>query len=157
VYADSTGKEFGFRVFQSQVVNNTVAPIELTINFPKVSFELIPADSIASFGIPKSDRYVKVFLFPPSMIPAKQKEAYNYGITGIDSFLNTGLSKPTALKTIIQPKQEYVLYIGALIYPESQRARSTLFIKGQNLIYKIMIDPPLDSALIPCGQIVFKK
>ena len=132
-------------------------PVELTINFPNDSVVLPAADSIPFPGFPKSDRYVKVFLFPRSMMPVKQEEVYNYGITGLESFLETGLSEPTMQKITIQPKQDYFLYIGALLYPSSGSARSKLFINGQNFIYKIIISPPLDSALIPCGQIVFKK
>jgi len=156
-YTDSTGKKFGFRIFRTHIINDTIIPIELIINFPSDSVALLPTDSIASLGIPKSDRYVRVFLFPQSMAPDKQEEVYNYGVTGIESFLDTGLSKATMLKTTIQPKQDYTLYIGALIYPALQQARAKLFINGQNLVYRISIDPPLDSALISCGQIVFKK
>ncbi|HKR05848.1 MAG TPA: hypothetical protein VJY62_14530 [Bacteroidia bacterium] len=156
-YTDSTGKEFGFRIFKTHIINDTVVQAELTINFSNDSVLLIPNDSIPSLNIPTSDRYVKVFLFPRSMTPDKHEEVYNYGITGVESFLDTCLGKPTFLKITLQPKQDYILYTGALLYPAFGSARSKLFINGQNLVYKILIEPQLDSALIPCGQIVFKK
>lgn len=156
VYKDSSGKEFGFRVFKTHLINDTIIPIELTINFSNDSI-VLPTDSITSPVIPKSDRYVKVFLFPRSMMPDKHEEVYNYGISGIESFLDTGLNKPTSMKIVIQPKQDYILYIGALLYPEFQRAHSKMLIERQNLVYRILLDPPLDSALIPCGRVVFKK
>jgi hypothetical protein len=155
-YTDSTGKEFGFRIFRTHIINDTIIPIELTLNFPSDSVAL-PIDSITSLGITKSDRYVRVFLFPQTMAPAKKEEVYNYGVTGIESFLDTELSKAAILKITIQPKQNLTLYIGALLYPAFGQARAKLFINGQNLVYRISIEPPLDSALISCGQIVFKK
>ncbi len=156
-YTDPTGKEFGFRIFRTHIINDTIVPAELTINFSNDSIALIPNDSIPSLNIPASGRYVKVFLFPRSMTPGKQEEVYNYGITGLESFLDTCLGKPTMLKITLQPKQDYILYTGALLYPAFGRARSKLFINGQNLVCKILVEPPPDSALIPCGQIVFKK
>jgi hypothetical protein len=156
-FTDPSGKKFGFRIFRTRVSNTTVIPVELTINFPSDSAALPPMDSIPSLGIPKSDRYIKVFLFPHSMAPDKQEEVYNYGVTGIESFLDTGLNEPTKLKTTIQPEHDYYIYIGALLYPSSGRARSNLFLNGQNLVYRISVEPQLDSTLIPCGQIVFKK
>ena len=154
-YTDSTGKKFGYRIFRTRIINDTIMPVEIAINFSNDSVVLPTADSIPSLGIPKSDRYVRVFLFPRSMMPGKQEEVYNYGITGLEYFLDTGLSEPTMQKITIQPKQDYFLYIGALLYPSYGSASSELLINGQNLVYKIMIAPPLDSALIPCGQIVF--
>ena len=145
-YTDRTGKKFGFRIFQTHITNDTIIPIELNINFSR--------DSI--WFLPKSDKYIKVFLFPRSMTPDKQEEAdANFGVTRVDSFLDTGLTKPTTLKITIKPKEDYVLYIGALLHPPDRRARARLFVNGQNLFYSISIDPPLDSALIPCGQVVF--
>ena len=155
-YTDSTGKEFGFRVFRTHIINDTIMPIELTINFSNDSI-VLTADSIPSLHLPKSDMYIKVFLFPQSMRPDKQEEVYNYGIAGIESFLDTGLSKPTMLKATIQPKEDYFLYIGALLYPSSFAVRSNLFLSGQNLTYEISINPPPDSALIPCGHIIYKN
>ena len=154
-YTDPTGKKFGYRVFRTRIINDTIMPIELMINFSNDSVVLPPTDSIPLLGIPKSDRYVRVFLFPSSMTPDKQEDVYNYGLTELESFLNTGLSEPKMQKITIQPKQDYFLYIGTLLYPSSGSARSKLLIAGQNLVYKIIIAPPLDSALIPCGQIVF--
>lgn len=156
-YTDTTGKVFGYRIFRSRIFNDTIIPVELTINFSNAAIVLPPTDSMPSFDIPKSDRYISVFLFPHYMIPGKPEEVYNYGITGLESFLDTGLIEPTMQKITIQPKQDYFLYIGALLFPSSESARSELFINGQNLVYKIVLAPPLDSTFIPCGQIIFKK
>jgi hypothetical protein len=156
-YTNSTGTEFGFRIFKTHIINDTMVPAELTINFSNDSVVLFPIDSIPSLNIPSTGRYVKVFLFPRSMTPEKHEEIYNYGITGLESFLDTGLSEETMLKITLQPMQDYILYTGVLLYPASQSAPSKLYITGENLVYEILIEPQLDSALIPCGQIVFKK
>ena len=60
------------------------------------------------------------------------------------------------LKITIKPKEDYVLYIGALLYHAFGGAGAELFIRNKfELVYSISIG--MDSALIPCGQIVFKK
>ena len=156
-YTDPTGKMFGFRIFRTRIINDSIIPVELTINFP--------CDSVAM--LPKSDSYVRVFLFPRSMTPDEQEEVFNYGVRGTESFLDTGLTKPTALKTTIKSKEDYILYIGALFYPTAGRTIAKLFFNGQDLEYRIKVygaHPPLsatdlalDSALLSCGQIVFKK
>lgn len=156
-YTDPSGNKLGYRIFSNRITNGTNMPIDLTINFSNDKVMLSPADSITSPDISKPDRYAKVFLFPYSMLAHTQQEAINYGITGLESFLDTGLNKPTVQKITIEPNQDYYLYIGALIYPSSEQARSELFIDGQHLIYKIMIGPPWYSSLIPCGQIDFKE
>ena len=170
-YTDPTGKKFEFRIFRIPVINVTVVPAELTINFF--------SDSIAL--LPESDKYLRVFLFPDTMTPDTMQEVYNFGVTGIESFLDNDLDKPTILRTTIQPKQEHVLYIGVLFNSDrlDGLTRAKLFINGQNikdsflpvnsiktntknrnkldLVFGIGIDPPHNYSLIPCGQIVYKN
>ena len=84
---------------------------------------------------------------------------YAYGARGLKSFLDTGLNKPTMLQRTINPKEACLFYIGALFHvTDTRAARAGLVLKEQDLFYRIRgIAPEFDSALIPCGQIVFKN
>lgn len=157
-----------FRIFRARITNDTIIPIELTVNFPISPVALQP----------KSDNAVRVFLLGDTTTVDKPDD-YNFGVTGIESFLDTDLNKPTLLKITIKPKEEYVLHIGALFDLLPGRSLSKLFIKGQDinvsflpvqptepeikdrnkleLVYGIGINPPHNYSLIPCGHIVFKK
>jgi hypothetical protein len=139
-YVDRAGRISAYGIFWTRVINETTTPFELTINFP--------ADSFAILARPES--YLKLFLPSDTMTPDKES-LYNFGATGLKSFLDTGLNKPTKLKRTINPKEEYLFYIGAL---PGAGSRAALVLKELGLFYRINIVPDL---LIPCGQIVFKK
>lgn len=170
-YTDSTGRKFEFRIFRIPVFNDTVVSAELTIHFFSDSFALLP----------ESANYLRVFLFPDTMTPDTMQEVYNFGVTGIESFLDKDLNKPTILKTTIQPEEEHILYIGVLFNNVGLggHTRARLFINGQNindsffpdsaiktstksrneldLIFGIGVDQPHHYSLIPCGQIIYKE
>lgn len=139
-YTDPTGKDFGFVIYWYRVINETATPLELTINFPADSFAMLPSP----------DSYLKVFL-PLDTMTLGKETLYAYGATGLKSFLDTGLNKPTMLQRIINPKEACLFYIGALYYQASAPARAELVLKEQDLFYRI------GGIEIPCGQIVFKK
>lgn len=145
-YFDPSGKNFGYRIFWTRVINNTASPFELTINFPADSFAILPSP----------DAYLKLFLPPDTMTVSKQWDI-DYGATGLKSFLDTDFHKPTMLQRTINPKEECLFYIAALFYPRGGFVRAGLLLKEQNIFYRISMVPELDSALIPCGQIVLKK
>lgn len=50
---------------------------------------------------------------------------YNYGVTGLISYLDHGLNKPTMLQRTINPKEECLFYIGVLRYQVSNQAPGT--------------------------------
>ena len=143
-YAHPTGKKIGYRIFWTRVMNETTSPVELTINFP--------ADSFAFSAQP--DSYFKLFVLPNSMTPDKESMD-SYG-SGMESFLDTAFYKQTLFHRTINPKEECLLNIG-LAVPVNGVARTGLVLKGQDLFYKVSISGQLDSALVPCGQIIFKK
>lgn len=167
-YTDATGKKFLFRIFRARVINDTIIPIELTINFPGNPVALLP----------RSESYLRIFLLGDTTTLDKPDD-YNYGVTGVKSFLDTDLNKSTLLKITILPNEEYILHIGVLSDPGAGRTLSKLFINGQDLdisflpvkpvkintknrnkldlVFGIGINPPRNYSLIPCGQIVFKK
>jgi len=139
-YIDPGGRISVYGIFWTRIINETTTPLELTINFT--------ADSIAIPRFPGS--YLKLFLPPGTMTPDKES-LYNYGVTDLESFLDTGLNKQTTLKYVINPKEESLFYTGAL---PGAGYRAGLVLKGQNLFYTINLLPGL---LIPCGQVAFKK
>ena len=141
-YTDPTGKNFEGRIFWTRVINETATPLELTINFP--------ADSFAILALP--DSYLKVFL-PTDSMTIDKEILYSYGITGLRSFLDNGLNKPTMLQRTIAPKEAYLFYT-AILLEGGGVTRAGLVLKGQVLFYRINL---LGSTLIPCGQIVYKN
>ncbi|MEP7322970.1 MAG: hypothetical protein ABI761_13675 [Saprospiraceae bacterium] len=146
-YTDPTGKRFGYGIFWTRIINETAYPLNLTINFP--------GDSFAIFPQPES--YLKLFL-PPDIMTLDKESLYDYGATGLKSFLDTGLNRPTMLQKTIHPKEEYLFYIGILFHlPDNGPVRTGLVLKEQDLFYRISIAGQLDSALIPCGNIIFNE
>ena len=144
-YTDSTGKNFGYRIFWTRVINETATPLELTINFPADSFAILPSP----------DSYFKVSL-PPDTMTLDKETLHAYGATGLKSFLDTGLNKPTMLQRTINPKEACLFYIVVVFYQGGNGVtRAGLILKEQDLFYRIT--PQLDSSLIPCGNIVFKN
>jgi hypothetical protein len=143
-YIHSSGKTFSYVIFWTRVINQTTTPLELSIHFP--------ADSLTIF--PSPDSYLKVFL-PPDTMTINKESLYDYGLTGLKSFLDTAFGKPTMLHRIINPKEECLFYIGMLFYQARGTARSELVLKDQHLFYRIKIGS--QPGLIPCGLIVFKN
>jgi len=146
-YTDPTGKRFGHAIFCTRVINETATPIKFTINFPADSFSISP--------LPLS--YFKLFL-PPDTMTMDKEPSYDYGATGLKSFMDTGLNKPTSLQKTINPNEEYLFYVGMLMkMPDNGPVRTRLVLKEGDLFYRVSIAGQLDSALIPCGHIIFKK
>lgn len=51
-YTDPAGKNFGYAIIWTRVINETATPLELTINFPSNSFAIYPSPGYAKFFIP---------------------------------------------------------------------------------------------------------
>ena len=165
VYNSST-KSYSYRIFRIQLINDTICPVELNISFPGKPIALYP----------DTNQSLRVFLFPDELTPDTIQDVFSFGIRGLESFLDTGLNKPTSLTRLIQPKGEHILYIGFIT---DGLARAKLFINGQSpglsflpvksvvtdskdknsldLLFDIRINNPQNYSLIHCGQIVFKK
>jgi hypothetical protein len=148
-YTDPAGKDFGCVIFWTRVRNETGVPLELTVNFPAEAFtDLLIAGSV-----------FKIFL-PTDTMTLDKEPLYNFGATGLKSFLDAGLNKPTTLKRIINPKEDCFFYIGFLIHampPNNGALRTGLVLKGKELFYRIRLSDQPDATLVACGQIVFKK
>jgi hypothetical protein len=99
-YNDPGGKNFAYSIFWTRVINETAAPLELTISFPADSFEVTRS--------PHS--YIKFFI-PPDTMTMDKESLYDYGLTGLKSFLDTSFNKPTILQRTINPKEDCLFYI----------------------------------------------
>ena len=147
-YTDATGKTYNCLMFWTRVINESATPLQLSITFPADPFTIFPSP----------DEHIRIFL-PPDTMTVDKIPLYNYGLTNLQSSLDAGFDKPSMLQKTINSKEEYLFYIPVLIYGTRERssARVALVLKGQDLFYRISMAPDVDSALIPCGQLVFKK
>ena len=104
-YTGSPGKNanYSFLIFFTRIINETATPLELTINLPADSFATGEGGNV----------YLKLFL-PPDTMAFDKESLYNYGITGLESFLD--FNKPTLFQRTINPKEECLFYIGAVFY-----------------------------------------
>ena len=139
-YIDPNGKKYRYAVFWTEIINETVNPLELTIDFPLDSFE-IPSSS---------GNYMKLLL-PSDTMTINKERLYDYGLT-IKSFLDNNRNNSSSLKRTINQKGSIAFYVVAL----SNRGvggtlRTGLSIKDQNLFYRI------NDKEIPCGKINLKK
>lgn len=139
-YTDPTGKKYIYAVFWTRIINETVNPLELTIDF-----------SLDSFEIPSSSGNYMRLLLPSDTLTIDKEPLYDYGLR-IKSFLDNNRHKSSSLKRIINPKDSSAFYVVTL----SNRGvggtlRTGLSIKEQNLFYRI------NDKEITCGKINLKK
>jgi hypothetical protein len=139
-YADPTGKKYIYAVFWTRITNNTINPIELTIDFP-----------IDSFEIPSSSGNYMKLLLPYDKMTIDKEPLYDYGLT-IKSFLDNNRDKSSSLKRTINAKGSSAFYVVTL----SNRAvggtlRTGFSLKGQNLFYRV------NDKEILCGKIDLTK
>jgi hypothetical protein len=80
-YTDPNGKKYIYAVFWTEIINETVNPLEVTIDFPLDSFE-IPSSS---------GNYMKLLL-PSDTMTIDKEPLYDYGLT-IKSFLDNNRDK----------------------------------------------------------------
>lgn len=170
-HTDTSGRDFGYRIFRIHVVNDTTVPAELAMDFPGGPIALLP----------DTDKYIRVFLFPDEITPDTVQDVYDFGIKGSAAFISTRPSEPTSLRTTVLPGEDHLLYIGVVFAPDGLDGlgRAELFIDGQkpdasffpegsipigtktgtdlDLIFGIAIDPPKHYSMVPCGRIAFKK
>lgn len=142
-YVDSTGKNYAFAVFWTRIINETSTAVEFKINFP--------ADSFAIFSSPNA--YLKLLL-PTDTMTFDKLSSFNYGLTGVKSFLDNHLEKSTMLHKTINPNEEAIFYIATITYQAGGTPRAAMILKEQDLHYQISIAPH-GAATIPCGEIIF--
>jgi len=130
----------------TRVVNKADRTLELTINFP--------ADSIII--LPSSNAHFKL-LVPPDTMTLDKVSTFSFGLEGVETFVRSNFYQPSQLQRTIKPKEEsmfYVILLSHLATSDTGVGRTGLFLKEENLYYKLSIDS-LTSKLIPCGRIAF--
>lgn len=77
---------------------------------------------------------------------------FNYGLTALQSFLDTSINKPSSLKRTISPKGSNTFYVVTLFKERGIDGvlRTGLSLRKQNLIYRI------NDKEIQCGKINLK-
>ena len=143
-YTDSTGRKYSYVIFWTRVINQSATPLELAVKFPADPFKIFPSP----------DSHIRLFL-PPDTMTLEKVPLGDYGLTNLQSFLDTGFNKPGMMQRTLGPNGECFFYIPVVIYQARGTARAALVLKGQDLFFRISIDP--DAALIPCGRLVFKN
>ncbi len=140
-YTDPNVKDYVYAIFWTRITNQTANPFELTIDFPADSFELLSS----------AGNYFKIFL-PSDTMTLEKEPLFDYGLTGLESFLNNGLHKSSSLQRTINPKDSSVFYVVTLFNKGVEGVmRAGLSLKEQNLFYRI------NDIEIYCGQTNFKK
>src|SRR5215208_768222 len=99
-YIDPNGNEYFKAMFWTRIINETDNPLELKINFPVDSYELPSLPG----------KYFKILVLPDTMTVDKEP-LYNYGVTGLKSFLDNSIHKPSSLKRTINPEESSVFYV----------------------------------------------
>jgi hypothetical protein len=153
---DPNGEVYGYVVFWTQIINETINPLELKIEFPLDSFEF-----------PSSSGRYQRLLLPSDTMTIDKTSLSAYGLN-VNFFLDNYLYKSSSLKRTINPGDSTAFYVVILskwkpIAGGSGSMRTGLSLKGQNLIYKISAyklthDLPLtDEKEINCGSINLKN
>jgi hypothetical protein len=143
-YTDSTGNKYSYVIFWTRIINESATPLELSIRFPADPFTIFPSP----------DSYIRIFL-PPDTMTLEKVPLGDSGLTNLQSFLDAGFNKPSILQRTINPKEECFFYIPVFIHQARGTARAAPVVNGQDIFFRISIAP--DSALIPCGHLVFKN
>jgi hypothetical protein len=155
-YTDPDGKVYGYVVFWTQIINETINPLELKIEFPLDSFEF-----------PSSSGRYQRLLLPSDTMTIDKASLYYYGLN-VKFFLDNYRYKSSSLKRTINPGDSTAFYVVILskwkpIAGGSGSMRTGLILKGQNLIYKISAYkmthelPLMDEKEINCGSINLKN
>ena len=153
-HTDPNGEVYDYRVLWTRISNETDNPLELKIDFPVDSYE-IP-------GLP--GKYYKV-LVPPDTMTIDKEPLYDQDLTGLKSFLDNSIHKPSSLKRIINPKESGGFYVVIPSWTGGAQGalRTGLSLKGQDLFYRISLikGPPPISLIsekeIRCGSINLKS
>jgi hypothetical protein len=154
-YTAPNGDKYFKVIFWSGIINETDNPLEMDIHFPVELYE-VP-------GLPGN--HYKI-LVPPDTMTVDKEPLYDYGMTGLKSFLDNNINKPSSIKRTINPKESTGVYVILLsltteITPGSTM-RTGLGLKGQNLVYKISRYaskegfPLISEKEINCGSINLK-
>jgi hypothetical protein len=157
-YTHPNGEVYAYAIFWTWIINETDNPLQLKIDF------------LDSYEIPSlPGKYYKL-LVPPDTMTSDKEALFNYGLTDLDSFLDTSIHKPSSLKRTINSKDSSSFFVVKLnLISEGPRGggdilRTGLTLKGQDLFYRVSVykNSPASASLITekeidCGSINLKN
>jgi hypothetical protein len=147
-YTDPKGISYGKVIFWTRLVNETDNSLELNID--------LGVDSVEVPGLP--GKYYNL-LVPPDTMTMDKESMHDYGMTGLETYLDNNIHKPSTLRRRINPKESSGFYVIILFDHEvGGPFRTGLSIKGQNLFYSISRaakeqPPVISDREILCGSI----
>ena len=152
-YTDVNGEVYNYAVFWTRIINETDNYLELKINFPLDSY-VVPS-------LP--GKYFKI-LVPYEIMTLNKAPLFLYGLSDLESFLNTNIHKESSLKRTINPKESSGFYVLILCLIEGAHGtlRTELNLKEENLFYRIKVDGSNNNNKsndkeIRCGSINLKN
>ena len=142
-YIDAKGRQYFYAAFWTRIINGTDIDLEFEVNFPADSFPLSSS----------SDSFLKLFI-PTDTMTFDKLPLFNYGLTGMKSFVDSNWKNATTLQKTIKPNEEQIFYTVALAYQAGGPARSAIILKGKKLFYRTTMGPhgPFE---IPFGKTTF--
>ncbi len=155
-YTDPDGNVYTYVIFWTRISNETEKPVALEIGFPVTRYE-IP-------GLPNNNYQI---LVPPDTMTVDKERSYDYGFSGLKSFLDNNIHKPSLIKRTINPKESTGFYAFILSqWPEDAPhfvLRTGLHLDGENLFYQVSrydhtpAHSLMDEKKIRCGSISLKN
>ncbi|HEY0654124.1 MAG TPA: hypothetical protein VGD65_13390 [Chryseosolibacter sp.] len=145
-YTDPNGNTMGYAIFFTRIINESASLMEVTMTFSADVFS------------PSPDTYLRLLL-PTDTMTLDKVLLYDYGATGLKSFLDTSLNVPGMIRKQIAPKDDFLFYVVMLVHQGGGGpARAGLVVRDQNLFYKFNgMGAQFEPMLIPCGSITFRK
>jgi hypothetical protein len=141
-YADSIGPLYHYRYITTTIINDSVIPMRLEINFLKEDTTL------------KVSFKSKVFLLPRSLTPEKQQFDPSTSIE-LRKFLAKVNEAPIAFDTMLSPKGKCVMAFGILTDTKYEQPNGICLKASTRSSSTVTLGLSFDNNLIPCGQISF--
>ena len=103
-------------------------------------------------------------MVPPDTMTLDKLPLFNYGLTGLKSFLDNSIPKPSSLKRTINPKESsgfYIVILSLAAEGATGVMRTGLSLKGRDLFYRISrytstsVHSLISEKEIHCGSINF--
>ena len=140
-YTDPKGKKYSYRIFWTQIINETDSPFELSINIPSSTFELQSSPS----------DYFKIFL-PLEEMHIGKMSLSDYGLTDLEVVLDSIFLKQNSLQKTINANETSFFYV-VLLFSEKYEGvvRAGLNLRDDNLFYKV------NDVEISSGQVNLKS
>jgi len=142
-YTDPEGKTYSYVIFWNRIINETHFDLRFSIQFP--------GDPVSMF--PSGDSHIRLFLHPGFMTLDKET-LRDFGITDLKSILDNYYGNQTSTRQIVKQQTESLFQVIVIFHNATGSARSSLYLKGNELSYKISVGPTL-SPEIPCGRVYF--